>query len=81
MMFPKLRMLTEAKKKAPADDMEMDFSSEEPLEAPADDKTEPKPMGKKEILAALKACSPKDRKAIHAKLMAMVEADDAAAEK
>lgn len=80
--FPHLQMLAEAKKKkAPADDMEMDFSSEEALEAPAEDKAEPVVMGKKEILAALKECSPKDRKAIHAKLMSMVEADDAAAAK
>ena len=78
MQFPHLQMLAEAKKKkAPVDDMEMDFSSEEALEAPAEDKAEPVAMGKKEILAALKECSPKDRKAIHAKLMAMVEADEA----
>jgi hypothetical protein len=45
-----------------------------------EEKEEAVPMGKKEVLAALKDMTPADRKAVHTKLMAMVEADEAEAE-
>lgn len=69
MNFPKLQMLSEARKKKPVDD-EMDFAAGEVETVDA-----PKAMGKKEILAALSKCTPKDRSDIHDKLMAMVEKD------
>jgi hypothetical protein len=73
-IFPKLSSLLEKKSKEEHED----FADSEMEEA--GEEAEEKPMGKAEVLAALKDMTPADRKAVHTKLMAMVEADEAEAE-
>lgn len=68
MDFPNLKMLAEAKQKKTSD---VEYSLAEAMAVAA--------MGKKEVLAALKGMSAKDRKAVCDRLMKMVEADEAAA--
>jgi hypothetical protein len=66
MDFPKLRSLVEAKQKK---DSAAEYTLAEAMAEAA--------LSKKEVLAALKEMSAKDRKAVCDKLMKMVEADEA----
>ena len=82
MNFPKLQMLSEArKKKEPVED-EMSFDMDDAGEGEAKPaKAKAKAVvDKAAVLSFLKGCDAKCRADVHKKLMKMVAADEAAAE-
>ena len=76
MILTELLKLAEGKKKPKVDSVDADMDIDMDIDTSMEP-VQPVVMGKKECLDCLKAMSPKDRAAVHAKLMKMVEADSA----
>jgi len=94
MTFPKLQMLSEAKKKADEMEFDMDMEAGEgDMDSMSDKEETPKGMKAKggsmgdkpvdmaAVMKYLKSCDADCRKEVHDKLMKMVEADEKMAEK
>lgn len=82
MNFPKLQMLSEARKKKDPVEDEMSFDMDDAGEAkPAKAKAEAPAVDKAAVLSFLKSCDAKCRADVKKKLDKLVAADEAAAAK